>query len=256
MNILEQIFKLENRNLDHKISEEIYDLLFDWFNESMISIASFEADVFEPIIKVLRTLEHNNKYFENYYEQARRDYYLKLAFMYLIFRHPNNDLLKRLFQLKNANSLLGNITGWHSHATLANNNPDLFQPLTIGAQLAKYYHAIHARIDQNFSYLPCNFAQVKFENNATYFKSIFEYVNKQTFEEKPYLMFLLFKSTTQKYTYEKDENGNDINKNVETISISQYDDAIDLAFENSIQEHNQLYKANLTKEIFLNLKGF
>ncbi len=256
MNILEQIFKLENPKLDYKFSEEIYDLLFDWFNENKISIASFEADFFQPIIKVLRTLDHNNKYFENYYEQARREYYLKLAFLYLIYRHPNNELLKRLFLLKNVNSLLSNITGWHSHGTLANNSPEMFQPLTIGAQLARYYHAIYARIDQNFSYLPCNFAQVKFENNATHFSTIFEYVNQQTFEEKPYLMFLLHKSTSQKYNYDKDENGNTINKSVEIISISQYDDIIDLAFENSIQEHNQLYKSNLTKEMFLNLKEF
>ncbi|OXA87648.1 DUF4132 domain-containing protein [Flavobacterium hercynium] len=257
MNILEQIFKLENPKLEYKISEDIYDLLFDWFNESKINISTFETNFFEPLIKVYRTLEHENKYFEDNFEEVRKGYYLKFAFMYLINHYPNNILLKKFFELKDTPyDFHRNITLWHSHATLAHQNPDLFRPLDIGSQIAKYYHAIHARIDQNISYLPCNFAQLKFHNDAIYFNAIFEYVNEQTFEEKPYLLFLLLKSTTLQYDRLVDENGKRINDKPETISISPYDATIEKAFEKAIQEHNHSYKANLNKDSFLILKDF
>lgn len=257
MNILEQIFKLENPKLEYKISEDIYDLLFDWFNESKINISTFETTFFEPLITVYRSLEHENKYFENNFEEIRKGYYLKFAFMYLINYYPSNILLKRFFELKDTPyDFHRNITLWHSHASLAHQNPDLFRPLDIGSQIANYYHAIHARIDQNIGYLPCNFAQLKFHNDALYFNAVFEYVNEQTFEEKPYLLFLVLKSTTLQYNYPVDENGKRINDKPEIISISPYDAAIEAAFVKVIQEHNHLYKTNLNKEMFLILKNF
>jgi len=256
MNILEQIFKLENPKLDNKIPNEIYDLLFDWFSESNISIAKFESEFFEPIVKAFRTLENENKYFENNYEQVRRGYYLKFAFLYLMYHNPNNEFLKRFFASNDNTSLKSTVTHWHSHAGLAQKDPDLFRPLTIGSQIARYYHAIHARIDQNLSYLPGSIAQLKFENDPAYFNTVFNYLNAQAFEEKPYMMFLLSVSTATKYNYEKDENGKRIKDTEEIVSVSPYDDLVDAAFEKSIQEHNQIYKANLNKEMFLILNDF
>lgn len=257
MNILEHIFKIENPKLEYKISEGIYDLLFDWFNESKISVSAFETDFFEPLITAFRTQENENKYFEGNFEQARRSYYLRFAFLYLIGKYPNNTLLKRLFALKtDIYDFHRNLAKWYPPGNLVNQFPDLFRPLEIGSHIADYYHAIFARIDQNISYLPSNFASLKFKNDKQVFTAVFDYVNSQTFEEKPYLLFLLLKSTTLNPLYEIDENGKYIDKGIEVISVSPNDKAVELAFENSLKEYNQLYNAHLNKESFLLLKAF
>lgn len=251
--MLEHIFLKENQELEHKIPEKVYDLLSDWFKQSGIGIADFETDFFEPVIRAYRTLENENRFFENNYEHSRRNYYFRIAYLYLAGRHPDNQLLNRLLRIGNTNGVPVQVTGWYSHASLAREYPELFTPLETGAQIARYHHAIHERIDQNISYLPGQFAQLKFTPQEAFFTAIFNYVTGQTFEEKPYLLFLLYKSTTRKYDDVPMENGE---YPFVEVSDSPYDTVISNAFNHAIEEYNRLYHARLSREIFDMLAGF
>ncbi|MFB9076711.1 DUF4132 domain-containing protein [Flavobacterium procerum] len=241
MNILEQIFQLENPKLEYKISEELHNLLFDWFNESKISITVFEKELFEPLFE---EIVQKNENIQQYYDEARRSTYIQYAFKYVMYHNPNNAMLEKFFKLDDRGIVNNVVSSYKTHGKA---DPNLYKILNTGTEIARYYHAIYARIDQNYSYLPCNFAQLKFDEHV-HFNTIFDYVNQQHFEEKPYMLFLISKSHTQKYDRNSEAS--------EIISKTEYDALIETAFENSISKYNETYNRSLSKEMFLLLKDF
>jgi hypothetical protein len=260
MNILQHIQNVENPQLKYKIPQEAFDLLYDWFKESNIEIAVFERDFFDSIIEAYRTLEHTNSRLEERYEDMRRGYYFTCAYLYLVYHHTDNNLLERFFKIQNFALSVGqgNLHGlskWNSHGGLAFQYPHLFDILDIGSQLLGYYHAIHARVDSNISYLPFTFEFLKFNENEQLFKRVFNYVKEQDFEEKAYLFFILFKSKTTKYFSITNESGEYISHS-KLIESTIYDEDIEIAFKNSIELCNALHGMNLVFENLLLVRDF
>lgn len=259
MNILKQIFKTEKRKLESKITPETFDIISDWFSESKIEISDFENNFFNPLIEHLKTIENENKSFEYNYEVAYVNSFTKFSIIYLAYHYPDPQLFNRLFELTieyPSYRFFSDVTLWHSPSRLLGQNKEIFRTLNIGSQIAKFYYAIHIKKDSTIGALPGDFDKLKFNEDEFYFNQIFDYVNRQDFIEKPYLLFILFKSTDSRRHYEIDGNGNRTEKGIEIIKITKYDSKINIAFEESIEEYNNKYNNKLNKEMFLYLSEF
>ncbi len=252
MNFLKKLFNIGNEDSDQKrgLSPEMYDLLLDWFNESGTNITSFENDFFEPIIKIYRTNDNKNQYFGSNPEEARREYFPRLAFRYLIYKLPDNSLLKRFFELEKVPyDFHRDICHYYNVSWSGNKNLDLSRPLEIGSMIAGLYHAIYLKKDFNISYLPADFDKLKFNEDKEVFTRVFDYVRKQSFEEKLHLFQSLKTSTNTKYVQKSSEDGIKSDFEKITISTSSYDRLIDTALQEVVREHEQMYHVSLNNEI-------
>ncbi|MEP7198152.1 MAG: hypothetical protein ABI851_16660 [Saprospiraceae bacterium] len=160
MNILERIFTIDNPILSYKIPEATLNLLFDWFNESKISITHFETKFFEPLIAALRTRNHESKLLEDHFEEVRRRFYIQCAFSFLIGQYPNRNLLNRLSLLEKS-TLLNDIGSWGLAGKTIKDYPEVFRPFIIGSAIAKNFNAIHARVGSDIHYSSAGFENLQ-----------------------------------------------------------------------------------------------
>lgn len=247
MNILEQIFKIENPKSERPMSNEVFDLLFDWFKAAAIPIADFEKEFFEPCFEALQSDVYLSKDIMANVEGYRRSYYIQIAYFYVIYHYPENAFLNRFFNTNFRNEFsYKDKLEWNNRYNLDSKYPHIFDVINCGVDIAKYYHAIHVNKDINYSNLPYNIESIKFKNNDEYFSKIFNYLIQQHFEAKAYLLFMLYCAFDRKYTY--DENGN--HTSIKIIETTKYDTQIKEALRESVLECNRLYNLSLDFEAF------
>ena len=198
MSLLNKLLKKLQRTEEKPIEAdiELKDILFDWFNDNNDKIESFNKEFLEPCIEVYKKNEHTKKYIEDYPDKSFEQYFNQHAILYLAAKYPDNKrfkiLLDYLMDKENqAYSIRDSIRNAPSQHQFKPESNHLWDILKSGNTIIKIYHAIYDNRDQNISYissLPSNIMSLTTEGNENIFSSVIDYFNKQTFEDKLYVL--------------------------------------------------------------------
>ena len=198
MSLLNKLLKKLQRTEEKPVEAdiELKDILFDWFNDNNDKIESFNKEFLEPCIEVYKKNEHTKKYIEDYPDKSFEQYFNQHAILYLSAKYPDNRrfkiLLDYLMDKENqAYSIRDSIRNAPSQFQFKSESNLLWDILKTGNTIIKIYHAIYDNRDQNISYissLPSYIMSLTTEGNESIFSSVIEYFNKQTFEDKLYVL--------------------------------------------------------------------
>lgn len=250
MGLFDKIFN-NKRNQENNIGKsndplEINDLVFDWFKEHEMAFDEFEGGFYNPTITAIKQDERKKWYFENKNEEANATYFIALSITYLSAKATNNNYLKKFFDYlfdKNTSTYeLKELLSRSSLEEYFSGNQDQYETYLVGSNIIKIYHAIHYKKDANFSYLLGSkdfLGRRKFIADDPVFKKIFNYINEQDFDEKPF--YILAINSSRPYR----------RRNEVTSEENQFKELLNDAFRQSIDGHNKKNKIKLSYEVLL-----
>ncbi len=215
MKIFDKILGNTPKESRPKTNDSLTNVVLDWFNTGNIDLTLFREKYLDPVITILKAANnYTEKYFSEFPEEANQQYFDVLAGLYLAFYTQNQEYIGRLTEVvlqeknvldhraQSARNLLFRGFDWK----MEQQNPEVFSALNTGSYLIKINHAISVRKNSEIGDINtiCNTLKAaKFYADSTRFEILFNYVNKQSFFEKPYVIFEVFRHKQFDY---KDKN--------------------------------------------------
>jgi hypothetical protein len=243
MSILERLF-LKKTEVKKDETLSLSDFVFDWFNAAKIDVKRFERDFLEPAIALYKSKnEYLVRHFESEPDQANATYFSAIGIMYLAYHTADVDWMKKLFAIfmneKSSTYQVRELALRGLDWQLRPANPEIFLALDTGSKILLVHHAINVRWDINLgdigkvSYF---LSESRRDEERRCFDKLFEFVNGQSFNEKPFVFFdTLNRRQLDRRTGELKEN-------------HRFSEVLQQAFSESITEYNATHSLRLDED--------